>query len=69
MKKRYVNWVHYLSAILLIVGGLNWLLIGTLNINLVESIFGIGSVWTQLVYVLVGISALIQVYFDFVKKR
>ena len=69
MKKKYENWLHYLSAILLVIGGFVWLLVGTLDLNLVESIFGIGTLATQVIYILVGISAIVQLYFDFIKKR
>lgn len=69
MKKKYENWIHYLSAIVLIIGGLAWLLIGTMNLNIVESVLGMGTLATQIVYVLVGLSALAQLYFDFIKKR
>jgi uncharacterized membrane protein YuzA (DUF378 family) len=44
---------------LLVVGGLNWLLVGLLRFDLVAAIFGNGSVVSRLVYVLVGISAII----------
>jgi uncharacterized membrane protein YuzA (DUF378 family) len=42
---------------LLVVGGLNWLLVGLLRFDLVAAIFGVGSPVSRLVYVLVGISA------------
>jgi len=50
--------LHMVSFVLLIVGGLNWGLVGLFQYNLVESIFGMGSGVTMLVYVLVGLSAL-----------
>lgn len=45
------------AMVLLIIGGLNWLLVGLLDFNLVSAIFGKGTLAT-LVYTLVGISAL-----------
>lgn len=42
---------------LLIVGGLNWGLVGLANTNLVTMLLGEGSMLTTLVYVLVGASA------------
>jgi len=50
--------LHMVSFVLLIVGGLNWGLVGLFQYNLVESIFGMGSGVTMLVYILVGLSAL-----------
>lgn len=42
---------------LLIVGGLNWGLVGLLNLNLVTTLLGEGSTLTMVVYALVGLSA------------
>jgi uncharacterized membrane protein YuzA (DUF378 family) len=42
---------------LLVVGGLNWLLVGLLRFDLVAAIFGVDSPVSRLVYVLVGIAA------------
>jgi len=43
---------------LLVVGGLNWGLIGLLNLNLVTMLLGSWPMLVSLVYVLVGVSAL-----------
>jgi len=45
-----------IALILVVVGGLNWGLVGLLNLNLVTAIFGQGSLAT-IVYILVGLSA------------
>ncbi|WP_415287586.1 DUF378 domain-containing protein, partial [Clostridium perfringens] len=37
---------------------LNWGLIGIMNFNLVDSIFGIASIWSRTIYVLVGLAGL-----------
>lgn len=49
-----------LAAILLVVGGLNWGLVGVLNFDLVATIFGSGSFLANIVYTLVGVSAVYQ---------
>jgi len=49
-----------LVAILLVVGGLNWGLVGLANFDLVASIFGSGAWLSRIVYVLVGLSAIYQ---------
>ena len=41
-----------------IIGTLNWGLVGLLNFNLVEHIFGMGTTITRVVYGLVGLSGL-----------
>jgi len=51
--------VHMVAFILLVVGGLNWLLVGAFEMNLVENILGTGKL-TQVVYILVGLSALYE---------
>jgi uncharacterized membrane protein YuzA (DUF378 family) len=45
-------------GVLAIIGALNWGLVGTTGINLVEQIFGAGSGLTRAVYVLVGLSGI-----------
>ena len=49
-----------LAAILLVIGGLNWGLVGLLNFDLVATIFGDGSLLSRLVYALVGLCAVYQ---------
>lgn len=48
------------TLILLIVGGLNWGLVGLFGFDLVAAIFGAGSTLARAVYVLVGLSAIWQ---------
>lgn len=48
-------------ATLLVVGGLNWGLVGLLNFNLVATLFGDATMLSRLVYAVVGICALYQV--------
>jgi len=45
------------ALILVIIGGLNWGLVGLLDFDLVSAIFGVMSVISRIVYVLVGLSA------------
>lgn len=47
--------------ILLIIGGLNWGLIGFFDFNLVAAIFGVGTIWSKIIYALVGLAALYDV--------
>jgi uncharacterized membrane protein YuzA (DUF378 family) len=49
------------AAVLLVVGGLNWGLVGFLNFDLVAAILGSGSSLARVVYGLVGIAALYQI--------
>ncbi len=45
------------AFVLLIVGGLNWGLVGLFQFDLVAAIFGVGSLISNIVYILVGLSA------------
>jgi uncharacterized membrane protein YuzA (DUF378 family) len=51
---RKLGWV---ALVLLVVGGLNWGLVGLLNFDLVAALMGPQSVLSRLVYTLVGVSA------------
>jgi hypothetical protein len=55
------KFLSVLTACLIIIGGLNWGLVGILNFNLVDRLFGELSVLGRLTYILVGLSALYQV--------
>lgn len=43
---------------LVIIGGINWGLVGLFEYNLVDAIFGGLNWFTRLVYILVGVSAI-----------
>ena len=50
--------LYWITLILLVVGGLNWLLVGLFDFDLVAAIFGDMSALSRLVYVVVGLSAI-----------
>jgi uncharacterized membrane protein YuzA (DUF378 family) len=50
--------LDWIALILIIVGGLNWGLIGIFKFDLVAAIFGSMSAIARIVYILVGLSAL-----------
>ena len=53
--------LYYIVLTLVIIGALNWLLIGLVNFDLVAMLFGEMSVLSRIIYVLVGISGLISI--------
>lgn len=53
-----MNIANWVALIVLVIGGLNWGLVGILGFNLVEWIFGGYNAGSIIVYVLVLISAL-----------
>lgn len=50
--------VNIIALILIIIGAVNWGLIGAFNFNLVAMIFGVNTVLSRIVYGLVGIAGL-----------
>ena len=54
--------LDYLAMFLLIIGGLNWALVGLFEVDMVATIFGPGSPASRLIYVLVGLAALYSIY-------
>ena len=58
--------IDTIALVLIIIGAINWGLVGIFNFNLVEAIFGGLSVLTRIIYILVGITGLwgIKLIFD-----
>jgi uncharacterized protein len=53
--------VNIATLILLIIGGINWLLVGLFQVDIVAAIFGgQGAMLARIIYILVGLSALWQ---------
>lgn len=48
------------AAILLVVGGLNWGLVGIFGFDLVAGLFGSATGATRAIYLLVGLAAIYQ---------
>lgn len=60
---RTINVIDIIALILVIIGGVNWGLVGLFNFDLVAALFGVMSTLSKIVYSLVGISALYCIYF------
>lgn len=58
--------IDNIALVLIIIGAINWGLIGFFNFNLVEAIFGDMTAISRIIYGLVGISGLwgIKLLFD-----
>jgi uncharacterized membrane protein YuzA (DUF378 family) len=61
-----MNAVTKVSLLLLMVGGLNWGLVGFFDYNLVDTVLGAGSTAAMVVYDIVGLAAVYTV-FDMVR--
>ncbi|MEK6835392.1 MAG: DUF378 domain-containing protein [Nanoarchaeota archaeon] len=57
--------LELIALVLVVVGGLNWGLVGLFNFNLVDTVFGAASTLAKIVYVLVGVSAVYTIFFAF----
>ena len=62
LHKTKMNALDWGAMVLLIVGGMNWGLVGLFNYDLVAALFGTQSALSRIVYVLVGLSALYSIY-------
>ena len=56
---------YWVTLVLLVIGGLNWLLVGLFEFDLVAAIFGPMSAAARAVYVLVGLSAIVVLLTSF----
>ena len=63
-----MKFIGYIAALFLIIGGLNWGLIGLANFNLVATLLGQSGL-DRLVYIIVGLSAVWEIYAKFVQCR
>ena len=54
--------LDWIALILIIVGGLNWGLVGAFSFDLVAAIFGDMSALSRIIYVLVGLAAIYTLF-------
>lgn len=57
---KFFNVLQGVCYVLIVIGAINWGLIGFFNFNLVEGIFGTGTAMTRIIYDIVGITAIIS---------
>lgn len=50
-----------ICLVITIIGAVNWGLIGLFDFNLVDTIFGASSMFARIIYILVGITGLINI--------
>lgn len=58
MPTKKLNVLDWIALILVVIGGLNWGLVGALNFNLVTTLVGMWPFVESLVYMIVGIAAI-----------
>ena len=59
---RRLTTLDWIALILVIIGGLNWLLVGLFSFDLVAAIFGELSIISRIIYILVGLAAIYTIY-------
>ncbi len=62
------NTLDLVALILVVVGGLNWGLVGVFDFNLVDAIFGMIPMLSRIIYILVGLSAIYIIWMKLSKK-
>ncbi|MBB5263671.1 hypothetical protein HNP82_000769 [Catenibacillus scindens] len=55
------NWLDILALLLVIIGGINWGLVGLFRFDLVSFIFGDMSMITRIIFAIVGIAAIYSI--------
>ena len=65
-ERKNMKIIDTIALVLIIIGAINWGLVGLFNFNLVDTIFGAMSIISRIIYILVGISGLwgIKLIFD-----
>jgi len=54
--------LHKVAFLLLIVGGLNWLLLGVFGWEVGQLFGGMDALISRIIYILVGLSALVEIF-------
>ncbi len=61
-----MNIVQKIALTFTIIGAINWGLVGIFSFNLVDYLFGAGSVVTRIIYTIVAIAALVNIILYFI---
>jgi len=64
MTKNVLDWI---ALILVIIGAVNWGLVGLANFDLVATLFGEMTLLSKIIYSLVGLAGLYTIYYLFKK--
>lgn len=62
MSKDTMKWVELVATLLVVVGAINWGLVGLLGMNVVSELVGSWPMVERVVYILVGASGLWLLY-------
>jgi len=62
LKQKKFSMLHKIAFLLLIVGGLNWLLVGLFGWDIGSLFGGMSAIISRLIYILVGLSAILELF-------
>ena len=65
MKKGVLDWI---AMVLVVIGGINWGLVGIFSLNVVSLVAGEGII-AKIIYIIVGIAALYMIIAALLKKE
>ena len=60
-----MDWISKIVLALVVIGGLNWGLVGVFNFDLVAFLFGPMSALTRTIYILVGLASVWIIFSSF----
>lgn len=55
--------LNVITLLLIIIGAVNWGLIGLFQFNLIDTLFGVGTALSRIIYTIVGICGLYAISF------
>lgn len=61
--------IQKIALVFTIVGGINWALVGIFDFNLVTWLFQEGTIPTRIIYIFIGICALLNIVALFLPNR
>ena len=61
-----MNVIQKIALTFTIIGAINWGLVGIINFNLVDYIFGVNSIMSRIIYTVVAIAGLINIVIYFI---
>ena len=61
--------IQKIALVFTILGGITWAIVGIFNFNIVTWLFQEGSVMTRIVYIFIGICALVNIVALFLPNR
>jgi len=61
--------IGVIALVLVIIGALNWGLVGLFEFDLVEAVFGVMTTFSRVVYTLVGVSGLVVIFTHLLKNE